>query len=444
MKRYHVLLLFLLASTAWSESVFPYKYQEAKLENGLSVLFVPMDNAGLVSYMTVVEVGSRQEVEPGHTGFAHFFEHMMFRGTKKYPAEKYQEILLEIGADQNAFTGEDFTVYYLHFPGTYLEKVIDVESDRFMNLEYSLPAFQTEAKAVLGEYNKNFANPFFQLDEKLNDTAFEKSTYKHTAMGFLKDIQDMPNQFEYSRTFFNRFYRPENCTIIVAGKFNPDQALSLIKKYYSAWKPGNYQPETPKEPEQTQERRASIQYEGDTLPLLSIAYKAPKFDPASKDFAALSLLSELAFGETSPLYEQLVLKQQKADLISGDYVPHVDDYLFTISARLKNPEDLSSVEKAVEETLEQMKQKPVEAKKLTDLKSNRKYSFLMSFDTSKSITTGFYRSMAPYLALIHGVAAVDQIFKTYESITPEDIQNAAKNYFQKEKRTVVTLTGAKS
>ena len=444
MKRCLIFVLFLLASPAWSESVFPYKYQEAKLENGLRVLFVPMENAGLVSYMTVVQVGSRQEVEPGHTGFAHFFEHMMFRGTKKYPAEKYQEILLEIGADQNAFTGEDFTVYYLHFPGTYLEKVIDVESDRFLNLEYSLPAFQTEAKAVLGEYNKNFANPFFQLEEKLNDTAFEKSTYKHTAMGFLKDIQDMPNQFEYSRTFFQRFYRPENCTIIVAGKFNPEQALSLIKKYYSAWKPGNYRPEIPKEPEQMQERKASIQYEGDTLPLLSIAYKAPKFDPASKDFAALSLLSELAFGETSPLYEQLVLQQQKADLISGDYIPHLDDYLFTISARLKNPQDLSLVEKAIAETLEQMKQKPVEAKRLADLKSNRKYSFLMSFDTSKSITTGFYRSMAPYLALIHGVAGVDQIFKTYESITPEEIQNAAKQYFQREKRTVVTLTGAKS
>jgi zinc protease len=444
MKCYLLLFLLLFVSLASSQSIFPYKYHEAKLENGLRVLLVPMDNAGLVSYMTVVQVGSRQEVEPGHTGFAHFFEHMMFRGTKKYPAEKYQEILLEIGADQNAFTGEDFTAYYLHFPGTYLEKVIDVESDRFMNLEYSLAAFQTEAKAVLGEYNKNFANPFFQLEEKLNDTAFEKSTYKHTAMGFLKDIQDMPNQFEYSRTFFNRFYRPENCTIIVAGKFNPEQALSLIKKYYSAWKPGNHRPEIPKEPIQTQERRASIQYEGDTLPLLSIAYKAPKFDPASRDFAALSLLSELAFGETSPLYERLVLQEQKTDFITGDYVPHVDDYLFTVFARLKNPVDLSSVEKAIEETLEQMKQKPVEAKRLTDLQSNRKYSFLMSFDTSKSITNGFYRSMAPYLALIRGVAGVDQIFKTYESITPEDIQNAAKKYFLKEKRTVVTLTGAKS
>ena len=447
MQRYLLLILCLLtflSQSAWSQSLFPYKYQEAKLENGLKVILVPIQNAGLVSYMTVVNVGSRHEIEPGHTGFAHFFEHMMFRGTKKYPAEKYNEILLEIGADRNAFTGEDFTVYYMNFPGRFLEKVIDVESDRFMNLEYSLPVFQTEAKAVLGEYNKNFANPFFQLDEKLNETAFEKSTYKHTAMGFLKDIQDMPNQFEYSRTFFSRFYRPENCVIMVAGKFSPEEALSTIKKYYSPWKPGNHRVEIPKEPEQKQERKASVQYEGDTLPLISIAYKAPAFHPASKEFAALSLLSELAFGETSPLYQKLVLEEQKVDFVSGDYVPHVEDYLFTITARLKNSKDLNAVEQAIADTLEQMKQKPVEEKRLADLKSNRKYSFLMSFDTSKSISNGFYRSMVPYLALIHGVAAVDQVFGTYESITPQDIQNAAKQYFQKEKRTVVTLIGAKS
>ena len=434
----------LLCLPAWSESMFPYQYKETKLENGLKVILIPMDNAGLVSYMTYVNVGSRHEIEPGHTGFAHFFEHMMFRGTKKYPAEKYGQVLLEIGADRNAFTGEDFTFYYMHFPGRYLEKVVDIESDRFMNLEYAVPEFQTEAKAVLGEYNKNFANPFFQLEEKLNDTAFEKSTYKHTAMGFLKDIQDMPNQFDYSRTFFSRYYRPENSTVMIAGKFNPEEALALIRKYYATWKPSNYKPVMPQEPDQKAEKRATVKYEGDTLPLLAISHKAPSFDPSSKDFAALSLLSELAFGETSPIFEKLVLQDQKADFVSGDYIPHTGDYLFTVYVRLKSPEDVAAVEQQILNTLEQMKQQPVDPDRLADLKSNRKYSYLMSFATSKSITDGFYRSMPPYLAMIHGVKAVDQLFATYESVTPQDIQKAAGEYFQKEKRTVVTLTGAKS
>ena len=429
---------------SWSDSIFPYKFTETKLENGLGVVLIPMENAGLVSYMTLVKVGSRHEIEPGHTGFAHFFEHMMFRGTKKYPAEKYAELILEIGADRNAFTGEDFTFYYMHFPGRFLEKVVDVESDRFMNLEYSVPVFQTEAKAVLGEFNKNFANPFFQLEEKLNATAFEKSTYKHTAMGFLQDIQDMPNQFDYSLTFFNRFYRPENCTVLIAGQFDPEQAMSLIKKYYSPWKPTGYKPEMPVEPEQKQEKSATVKYEGETLPLLAVAYKTLAFQPDSKDFAALDLLSELAFGETSPIYEKLILQEQKADLISGDYTPHMGDHLFTVYARLKDPKDLAPVEQMITATLEEMKTKPVDAKRLNDLKSNKKYSFLMSFDTSKSISAGFYRSMAPYIAMAFGLQAVDQLFETYESVTPEEIQRVAKQYFQKEKKTVVNLIGAKS
>jgi zinc protease len=446
MKTYLIIFLslLLLPLVVSGESTFPYKYEEHQLENGLKIIFVPIENAGLVSYMTVVNVGSRHEVEAGHTGFAHFFEHMMFRGTKKYPPEKYNALLLEIGADRNAFTGEDFTVYYMNFPGRFLEKVVDVESDRFMNLEYAVPAFQTEAKAVLGEYNKNFANPFVQLEEKIDETAFEKSTYKHTAMGFIKDIQDMPNQFEYSRTFFSRFYRPENCTIVVSGKFDTKEALSLIKKYYSGWKRADYHVELPQEPEQTAEKKANVNYQGETLPLLAIAYKAPAFSPASKDYAALSLLAELAFGETSPLYQKLVLQDQKVDLINGDYTPHMGPHLFTVYARLKKQEDLQSVQQSITETLQQMKDKPVDPKRLADLKSNRKYSFLMSFDTSKSITNGFYRSIPPYIALVDGVAGVDQLFKSYESVTPQEIQDAARKYLENEKRTVVILTGAKS
>jgi zinc protease len=446
MQRYRILsfCLLLIAASAWSDSIFPYKYQEASLENGLKIIMIPMENAGLLSYATVVKVGSRMEVEPGHTGFAHFFEHMMFRGTKKYPADKYAEILLEIGGDRNAFTGDDFTVYYTNFPSRFLEKVVDVESDRFMNLEYAVPEFQTEAKAVLGEYNKNFANPFVQLEEKMNDTAFEKSTYKHTTMGFLKDIEDMPNQFDYSRIFFNRFYRPENCIIIITGKFDPSQALALIRKYYSDWKPGSYHVQLPQEPPQTAEKRAIVAYQGETLPILAIGYKATAFSPDSKEYAALSLLSDLAFGETSELYQKLVLNEQKADFIGADYSPHLGPHLFTIYARLKKAEDLSAVQQSIDQTLEEMKQKPVDEKRLNDLKSNRKYSFFMSFDTSKSITTGFYNSSPPYVALVWGVKGVDTLFDTYQSITPQDIQKAAQKYFQKERRTVITLTGAKS
>jgi len=150
--------------------------------------------------------------------------------------------------------------------------------------------------------------------------------------------------------------------------------------------------------------------------------------------------ADLAFGETSPLYQKLVLNEQKADFITADYSPHMGPHLFTIYARLKTANDIPAVEQDITQTLEVMKEKTVDEKRLNDLKSNRKYSFLMSFDTSKSITSGFYRSSAPYISLIRGVKGVDELFETYQSITPQDIQKAAQQYFQKEKRTRVGRT----
>jgi zinc protease len=435
-----VFALFWLVATALpAASIFPYKYQETRLENGLRVIMIPMKNQGLVSYFTIMHAGSRNEVEPGKSGFAHFFEHIMFRGTEKYPAEVYNQIVSEMGADTNAYTTDDFTAFYLHFPGKYLEKVIDLQSDRFMNLKYALPAFQTEAKAVLGEYNKDLADPFFQLEEKLDDTAFEKSSYKHTTMGFLRDVENMPNEYEYSLTFFKRFYRPDNATIVITGNFEPQQAMTLIKKYYSPWKPGVFKTQMPEEPPQQQEKTASLAYQGDTLPLLALGYKAPAFSPTGKDYAALALISELTFGETSPLYEKLVLTDQKVDLLQADYSPHVDHNLFTVYARLKKQEDLATVQEAISSTIEDLKSHPADPQKLTDIKSNLKYTFLMSLDTSKNTAARLIR----YLELTRNIEGIDQLFQTYSSITPEDIQQAAQKYLRKEQRTVITLTGGK-
>lgn len=441
MLRTSILLVAILslAALASADSVFPYKYEETNLDNGLKVITIPMKNTGLVSYFTIVRAGSRDEIEPGKSGFAHFFEHMMYHGTDKYPPEKYNAAVTEMGADANASTYDDRTVYYIHFPTRYLERVVDLESDRFQNLKYPKAAFQTEAKAVLGEYNKNFANPFFQTAQKLRETAFDKSTYKHTAMGFIKDIEDMPNQYDYSLQFFDRFYRPENCTILITGEFNPQEAVALVKKYYSGWKRGDYKTVNPVDPPQTAERTAKIDYSGDTLPILAMGYKATAYNPSDREFAALWLMGPLAFGETSELYQQLVLKDQTVDLLAPDFDPHRDPCLFGIYARLKKADDLPKVQQSIEAALEKMKTTPVSEKRLADLKSNIKYGFLLSLDTSKN--TAF--QVAPYINLSGDIASLDVLFKTFDSITADDVRNIAQKYFAPEKRTVVTLTGGK-
>src|SRR3989338_9205863 len=182
-------------------NIFPYSYTTKDLKNGLRIVVIPNKNPNVTSVQITVRVGSRNEVEPGKSGFAHFFEHMMFRGTEKYPNEKYNEVLKNIGADHNAYTNDDYTNYYINCPNCSskeLETILELEADRFMNLKYSLEDFKTESQAVLGEYNKNASNPINKLIEVQRDHAFKKHTYKHTTMGFLKDIEDMPNQYEYS------------------------------------------------------------------------------------------------------------------------------------------------------------------------------------------------------------------------------------------------------
>src|SRR5688572_3469159 len=195
----------LTPATARAAEALPFKISVETLPNGLRLVMVPFPSPGLISYNTMVRVGSRDEVEKGVTGFAHFFEHMMFRGTKNNPPEKVTAYLKKTGADQNGFTTDDFTCYTFFGRNDWLEELVAIEADRFMNLEYTEDAFKTESQAVLGEYNKSASSPELPLEEKLREETFKKHTYGHTTLGYLKDIQDMPKQYEYSRKFFKRF-----------------------------------------------------------------------------------------------------------------------------------------------------------------------------------------------------------------------------------------------
>ena len=184
------------------QKTFPFSYTQEDLPNGLRLVTIPTEFPNIVSVFVVVQTGSRNEVEAGKTGFAHLFEHMMFRGTDKYPPEKYGDVLKRAGAASNASTNNDATTFHTTFSKEDLPEILAMEADRFQNLKYTPEVFKTETGAVLGEYNKNSANPGEKLDEVLHDTAFDRHTYKHTTMGFLKDVKDMPSQYDYSMQVF--------------------------------------------------------------------------------------------------------------------------------------------------------------------------------------------------------------------------------------------------
>jgi zinc protease len=416
--------------------IFPFKIHEATLDNGLRVVTIPYDSPGIVAYYLVVRTGSRDEVEAGHSGFAHFFEHMMFRGTEKYPAAAYTALMKRMGANSNASTTDDRTTYTLIGPSRELETMMDVESDRFKNLKYDEEGFRTEALAVLGEYNKSASSPFLPLEEKLRDLAYTKHTYKHTTIGFLADVKAMPGYYDYSLQFFKRFYRPENVTLLVVGDVKPDNVNALAKKYYGDWKKGYQAPPIEAEPPQQEEKTGHIDWPTPIYPQFMMGWHEPAFSATAVDSAALDLLQEVLFGETSPLYNELVVEKQWADTLGAQADLHRDPSLFILFVRAKSDDVVPQVRQAIDSGIEKLKTEPVDAARLERLKSHMRYAFATTLDSTPAIA----EQAAEAITLTGDVQSLNQRFAAYQKVTPADIQRVAREIFRPENRTVVTLS----
>jgi zinc protease len=417
------------------QNVLPFKAVEKTLDNGLKVIVVPTGFPNLVSIQIPVQTGSRNEVELGKSGFAHFFEHMMFRGTKAYPADKYQERLTLAGARSNAYTSDDLTNYHMTFAKEDLEAMLKMEADRFQNLDYSVEDFKTESRAVLGEYNKNSADPSEKLYEVMSERAFTTHTYKHTTMGFLRDIEDMPNQFAYSKTFFDRWYRPEYATVIVSGDVTPEEVLPLVERYWGGWKRGSYKVDIPQEPEPKAPVYAHVAWETKTLPLMFVAFHGPAFSETEKDFVAMDTLVDLWFGPTSDIYKRLVEQEQKVDQFGAHVPASVDPGLVTISARLKNAADAVYVRDQVIAELAKARSTPVDARRLEEAKSNGRYGFMRRLDNTEAIAG----TVARFAHHRRSYDTVNALFRAYATLTPADLQAAAQTYFTDNRMVVATL-----
>jgi zinc protease len=424
-----------VAESSASKAIFPYVINKTVLDNGLTVLSVPCDSPGIVAYFTIVRTGSRNEVEKGLSGFAHFFEHMMFRGTEAYPEEKYNDLLRSLGADFNAYTNEDWTCYHLTIPATALATVVEVEADRFQHLRYDEPSFQKEARAVLGEYNKGASSPFQRLNETMQNTAYTAHTYKHTTIGFLADVKDMPNQYGYSKTFFDRWYRPENCTIVVAGDVKHEALVALCKQHYGGWKRGSARIEIPVEPPQTEPRSARLTWPLPTLPILYLAYHIPAAEPVNPDTAALGALEQAVFGETSPLYEALVLTEQKVVAIEADAESKRDPGLFTILARVRQAKDLAYVRARIKSALDEAVKKPVAPARLAAIKSHLRHEFAVSLRSAEDVA----EAVGTAVAVTGRPESINTLYDAYDRLTPADLQWVAQRYFQPSNETAITL-----
>ena len=416
--------------------VFPFPVRMTELGNGLKVVSVEYDSPEIMAFYTIVRTGSRNEVEDGFSGYAHFFEHMMFRGTEKYPTDVYNSVIKRLGADANAFTTDDWTAYHIVASSESLETIIDLESDRFLNLQYSESDFRTEAGAILGEYNLNFSNPLSLLRERLHDRAFLVHPYEHTTMGWLADIQEMPNHYDYSLEFYDRYYRPNNSIVVVVGDVDPDQLEALVEQYYGEWERGDFEPSIPVEPPQTRERSDAVTWTNPTLPFLMLGYHVPPFSDQAVDMPALDVLSELLFSQASPLFRKLYLEEQVVDLLTGGAVDHRDAPLFTILARVTDSTKVDYVRDTILAEIDRLKVESVEDTVLAATKSHMRYAFVRGLDNPASVA----ETMGHYLQLTEDPETVNRVYRLYDAVTADDIRRLVTTYFPESNRTVVTLT----
>lgn len=423
-----------------ASKIFDMPYLMRDLDNGLRVIVVKTDYPDIVTIQIPVQTGSRNEIEPGKSGFAHFFEHMMFRGTEKYPAEVYKDILKKAGADQNAYTTDDYTNYHITFTKDDLERVIEIEADRFQNLKYSEEAFRTEALAVKGEYLKNFSNPTSKAYERIRALAFRDHSYRHTTMGFIEDIEAMPDQLEYSRTFFDRWYRPEKSAVILVGDLEPEATFELVKKYWSSWERSNFSAEIPVEGPPEGPIYEHFQWNGPTQPYIFVAFRGPGYVPTAKDMPAMDLLASIYFSDSSDIYRKLVLEDQSVDQLLTYFPDRKDPNLLMIYARLTDDQRGAEVEKAIHDTLARARTELVPASRVEATKARLRYQFTSQLDNSGNIGA----VLAGFVHFWRTPETINEVYRSYDALTAVDIREYANKYFTDASRVTVTLSDMES
>ncbi len=430
-----VLCLFSLAALLSHAGSIELDIQKTILDNGLTILTCEDHSVPTVSYQTFMNVGSRDEVKPGITGLAHVFEHMMFRGTEKYP--DYDQALGNFGPETNAYTSDDATVYFVNVKAEYLEKVVEVEADRVRNLIFNDQTFRTELGPVKEERRMGVVeDPDGFLWTEFTQIAYLKHTYHHPGIGYEEDLEKNI-QVEDGLEFKKTFYSPGQAIVVVAGNFDTPQVLEWIKKHYGDWEkqPPPSLP-IPEEPPQTRERVKDYTWKDDLItPRLIIGYHGPRFDIMSDDFCALRLIAEILFLKSGRLTKKLDTDMQLVDYIYGNMNENKDPGMFTISTNLKRGKSVQKVKDVIFEEIEKLRKEKVSDEELTKAKNSVKAFMFYRLNRPFSVA-----SMIGHFHLLAG--DYNLLFKAedrFDSITPEIIQQVAERTFAPTNRTVLSL-----
>lgn len=409
-----------------------FKVEKYKLPNGLTVLLYEEHTTPIISFHTWFRVGSKNE-RPGTTGIAHLFEHMMFKGAKRYSGDQFENILQMNGASNNAFTTHDYTGYYENLPSSKLELVMDVESDRMENLQVSDDFLKSEREVVKEERRMRVDNsPIGVLQEVLFGAAFKANSYHWPVIGYMPDLDNI--DLKVARDFNRTYYAPNNAVIVIAGDFSSPVAKKLIEKYYGKLKSQVIPTFAPvDEPEQ---KIARVEVVGKAIQNITVAvgYVVPK--AGSRESYALDLLANImGHGTSSRLFKRLVYKDQVATSVSVDNYTLQQAGLFEIYVSLKPHLDSHKASTAVIAEMWRPRNLVVTPEELEIAKKQVMKSYV---DGLKTIF-GKAQALAMNEILFDDYTQLFTDLKKYQAVTAEEIRIAANKYLTPQRSIVAVI-----
>ena len=410
---------------------------EYMLKNGLKVIVKEDHRAPVVVSQVWYKVGSSYEND-GMSGISHVLEHMMFKGTRKHPAGEFSRIISENGGRENAFTGRDYTAYFQQLEKSRLHVSFELESDRMRNLSLRKEDYAKEIQVVMEERRmRTDDDPQSLTEEQFTATAFVNSPYHHSVIGWMDDLENLT--VEDVRKWYEKWYAPNNATLVVVGDVDPDNVFKLAKKYFGPLKPSVLAPPKPRnEIEQLGERRIVVKAPAE-LPYIIMGYKAPVLSTADEPwepYALEVLAGVLDGGDSARFARELVRDKQIAASVNVGYnMTARKEDLFTLDGTPARGHTISEIEAALKEQIKRLHDQPVTADELARIKAQVIASNVYQRDSV------FYQAMQ--IGTLETVGQswklLDEYVDKIQKVTPEQVQKVARKYLTDDKLTVATL-----
>ena len=426
------LLLASLQLTGFTQTRNPQlKFTDRTLANGMRVLAAPDSSSPTVAIQVWYHVGSKDDPQ-NRSGFAHLFEHIMFKSTKNMKSEMMDRLTEDVGGFNNAFTADDVTVYFEVVPSNYLQTLLWAEADRLSGLNVDDPNFKSERDVVKEEFRQGvLAPPYGRFEYLLQQKSFLEHPYKRPGIGSIEDLDAA--SLKDVQEFHSTYYRPDNATLVVVGDFDPKQLDAWVDKYFAPIaKPSRPLPRVKvQEPPRKSEVRLT-EYGSNDLPAVGLTYLTPRQADADSDALRVADVI-LSGGESSRLYHSLVYTQQLAAEVNSSAETREDVSLFVLTAVLSEGKKVEDVEKAMLAEIQKLQDTAVSAAELDKAKNQLITNQLRQRETSN----GKALALGEAAVLLGDASRVNTDLDRLQAVTAADIQRVMKKYFTDTNRLVL-------